>query len=516
MICAQVNDMQVQNPINIYFPHTRSLCYYTTADPCRPPQLKSYSEQIHDGFYLNVRLNPVKAAVHPSQGDYIDTCKMITVHIAVYICNDPSSHSTSKIRASRGLSLENFPNIEVIPHDDIGTIVTICSELGITSKGEWPIQYATVSEQSRNKDTIARDTRSACFDSRVGQYSIPLNLNDEMDPYSMPNLSESLQKICPEVGPPHCVTVAVLDTGILGCHKEFLDKIVAMKNFVPNEANDLCYDFHGHGTSCAGIVLRTAPFVRLVICKVMSSQGHGRLTWAAEAIDWLLNDKAGPKNYCPVDIISMSFGCNSFDSDLRRAVSEAVGRGKVVVAAASNDGRKKLTNIAFPARFGDVICVGSCNNLGQPSSFTPTGREIDFLAPGEDIEAPSSSYCEYQTRSGTSEATPIVAGIAAMVISYAETTGGRTMRSTVSHTAVMREILRKMASMPGHHDEHMGYGNLDPWRLFKYGPDHFRQVVEEIVGPLPAEAHAHQPASTRKRKRRASDSEVHVKKGDGP
>ncbi|XP_078662361.1 uncharacterized protein LOC144906183 isoform X2 [Branchiostoma floridae x Branchiostoma belcheri] len=65
------------------------------------------------------------------------------------------------------------------------------------------------------------------------------------------------------------------------------------------------------------------------------------------------------------------------------------------------------------------------------------------------------------------------------------------MRSAVCHTAVMREVLRKMASMPGHHDEHMGYGNLDPWRLFKYGQFHFRQVVEEIVGPL----HVAQPAS---------------------
>ncbi|XP_019617457.1 PREDICTED: uncharacterized protein LOC109464823 isoform X2 [Branchiostoma belcheri] len=92
------------------------------------------------------------------------------------------------------------------------------------------------------------------------------------------------------------------------------------------------------------------------------------------------------------------------------------------------------------------------------------------------------------------------------------------MRSTVCHTTVMREILRKMASMPGHHDEHMGYGNLDPWRLFKYGPDHFRQVVEEIVGPLPvsqqfAAAQPHPPGNKRERQRRASDSEVELHRG---
>ncbi|XP_035700265.1 subtilisin DY-like isoform X2 [Branchiostoma floridae] len=313
----------------------------------------------------------------------------------------------------------------------------------------------------------------------------------------MLSLSETLDKISPHTRPHPSVTVAILDTGILACHGEFKDKIVAMKNFVPNEAVDLCYDSNGHGTSCAGIVLRTTPFVRLVVCKVVSCRGTGQLKWAADAIDWLLKDETGPKNYCPVDIISMSFGCISFDSDFRRAVSEAVACGKVVVAAASNDGRKRLTNIAFPARFGDVICVGSCNNLGQPSSFTPTGREIDFLAPGEDIQAPSSAgFDQFRNMSGTSEATPTVAGIAAMVISYAETIGGQEMRSAVSHTAVMREILRKMASMPGHHDEHMGYGNLDPMRLFKYGPDHFRQVVEDIVGPLPVLQPARRDAET--------------------
>ncbi|CAH1241503.1 MBTPS1 [Branchiostoma lanceolatum] len=506
MICAQIHAMHVQNPIHIHFPDDM-LSPHCTTDPCRPLQLRFYSIQrglrpksvrFYERFCLNLRFNPRKAdvsepqrspyGISPSEEDHVGTCKMLTVHLRVRNLN-------ISLRAPQDISLEDFPNIQVNRYHDPGrfSIVEMCSYLGITSTSEWPIQ---VSRQSTYNATLAMDTKSACFDSRIHYNSI--TLIDERDLFSTPfsNLSESLQKICPEVVPPHCVTVAVLDTGILASHKEFLNKIVTIKNFVPNEANDLCYDVYGHGTSCAGIVLRTAPFVRLVICKVMSSQGHGRLTWAAEAIDWLLNDETGPKNYCPVDIISMSFGCNSFDSDLRRAVSEAVGRGKVVVAAASNDGRKELTNIAFPARFGDVICVGSCNNLGQPSSFTPTGREIDFLAPGEHILAPSSGLPEYQARSGTSEATPIVAGIAAMVISYAETTGGQTMRSTVCHTAVMREVLRKMAPMPGHHDEHMGYGNLDPWRLFKYGPDHFRQVVEEIVGPLPVVQPARRDAET--------------------
>eukprot|EP00058_Branchiostoma_floridae_P006695 XP_002592183.1 hypothetical protein BRAFLDRAFT_88080 [Branchiostoma floridae] len=435
--------------------------------------------------------------------------------ITVFLPNDMSSKPPFNSKETQALSLQDFPHVEVKFDDHSisnahGDVISsyykntkdVCNDLGITTEYDWPIDPA----KPPNPE-FTRDARSICHDSTMG---LPVTSPTDADLCTLPNLSDVLNKISPH----HVVRVAVLDTGVLPFHKAFADKsvadksvadksvadkIVAMKNFVPNEDNDLYYDVHGHGTHCAGIVLQTAPFVRLVICKVLDSQGRGQPKWAADAVDWLL----GVEN-CPVDIISMSLGSDSYDSEMRRAVSEAVARGKVVVAAASNDGRKGMTNIGFPARLGDVICVGSHDSYGyyQPSSFSSTGRELDFLAPGEQIAAPDSRTINFYRRmSGTSQATPIIAGIAAMVISYAETVGGKAMRNAVSNTTVVREIFRKMASKPGHHDEHMGYGNLNPWRLFKYGPDHFRQVVEEIVGPLPA-----------LRTRRASDSELEMKK----
>ncbi|XP_078662360.1 uncharacterized protein LOC144906183 isoform X1 [Branchiostoma floridae x Branchiostoma belcheri] len=506
-ICAQINSMHVQSPINVYFPNSLNW----------PLNLSviSYQGQLRLGFYderrklqtdlclkLKRKCSGGSEGVHMT-GDEADTCKMMTVHLDVRELYGPSDRDPrmktfeKTLTKTQGLSLEDFPHIEVYPYCNFSNSINplfaksvkdICTELGITTNDEWPIEQTH--EDKRN-------TESVCFDSRID--SKPYWLSDRevtdhdksSDLHAVP-VSPSMTKTSPHAGPHPSVTVAVLDTGILLSHEAFLDKIVAMKNFVPNEAGDLYYDANGHGTHCAGIVLQTAPFVRLVICKVISSQGDGEIEWVADAIDWLLNDESGPKNYCPVDIISMSLGGDSFDYNLRRAISAAIVGGKVVVAAASNNGRKNLTNIAFPARFGDVICVGSCNDLGQPSSFTPTGREVDFLAHGDGIQSPSSArFDQYQKMSGTSQATPRVARIAARVISYAEAIGGQEMRSAVCHTAVMREVLRKMASMPGHHDEHMGYGNLDPWRLFKYGQFHFRQVVEEIVGPL----HVAQPAS---------------------
>ncbi|XP_035658322.1 subtilisin-like [Branchiostoma floridae] len=329
------------------------------------------------------------------------------------------------LETTQCLSLQDFPHVKVKFDDQPssnprGNIYSsyydntkdVCNDLGIMTEHDWPIDPV----KPPNPE-FTRDGNSICHDSVVGE---PMTSPKVADLYTLPNLSAVLNKISPH----HVVTVAVLDTGILSCHKDFAGKIVAMKNFVPNEDNDFYYnDYNGHGTHCAGIMLQTAPFARLVICKVLSSFGQtNQSKWIADAIDWLLNDEEGPKTFCPVDIISMSLGGGLFNSDLKRAVSEAGAQGKVVLAAATNDGRKGMTNIAFPARFGDVICVGSHDRFGQPSLFSSVGRELDFLAPGEDILAPSSRG-NYQRMSGTSQATPTVAGITAIVISYAETVG---------------------------------------------------------------------------------------------
>ncbi|XP_066300763.1 uncharacterized protein [Branchiostoma lanceolatum] len=503
MICAQIHAMHMQRPINVYFPFVYFYPAHTIDDQSRPLQL-GFCDQL-TRHNVNPTMTYLGLKLRESEGAHVDTCKimkMITVHLSgreLYNRGGDFDRDSEILKSTQGLWLEDFPHIEINLSWYFGDMFS-CRDtsngLEITTNDEWPTRY--LHNWSVHKDK--GDTKSVCFDSRIDrdERGMPYTTSQKVvDPHNMLNISQSLDRISPQVGPHPSVTVAILDTGVLACHTEFKDKISLMWNFVPNEANDACYDPNGHGTNCAGIVVQTAPFVRLVVCKVVSNEGQCQLKWAADAIDWLLNDENGPKNYCPVDIISMSFGDIVFDPDLKRAVSEAVARGKVVVAAASNDGRKRMTNIAFPARFGDVICVGSCNSLGQPSSFTPTGREIDFLAHGEDIQAPSShGTVLFHNRSGTSESTPAVVGIAAMVISYAETVGGQKMRAAVSNVTVVREILRKMASMPGHHDEHMGYGNLDPWRLFKYGPDHFRQVVEEIVGPLPVVQPARRDAET--------------------
>ena len=94
-----------------------------------------------------------------------------------------------------------------------------------------------------------------------------------------------------------------------------------------------------------------------------------------------------------VHIVSMSLSAHYHDG-VRRALYDVLNSDVIVVAAACNMGQRNnycSGNIWFPARFGNVISVGSHNNLGQPSEISSIGREVDFLAPGEEIWGPSTS-----------------------------------------------------------------------------------------------------------------------------
>jgi len=230
-------------------------------------------------------------------------------------------------------------------------------------------------------------------------------------------------------------TVAVLDTGVDATHEDLSGRVLAGYNFVAGNTN--AADDHWHGTFVAGIIAGHANNGKGIagICwscnilpvKVLDASGSGNMFWAAQGIDWAVSHGA--------KVINMSFGGNSADAGLQTAVNNAWSAGVVLVAASGNDDHNP---VLFPAAFSNVVAVGSVNGSNGLSSFSNVGPELDLVAPGEGI---TSTMCGcggntsgYAGGSGTSFASPEVAGVAALLIG-AGTTNNATVVSTMKSTA---------------------------------------------------------------------------------
>lgn len=224
------------------------------------------------------------------------------------------------------------------------------------------------------------------------------------------------------------IVVAVADTGLnLGgsTHQEFnsADKIVAPVDFVNLDVNTA--DGNNHGTNVAGIIVAEAdgvgmvgiaPGARLMPIKVLADNGFGSSLDVALGILHATHSGA--------HIVNLSLGANVFGAlpgvlsgdILREAViREANARGVVVVAAAGNDGTSLP---ATPAQFGDTIYVGAVNPEGVLTEFSNHGPWLSLVAPGVDMfSADRSGTNQYSYQSGTSQATPVVAGAAALLLS---------------------------------------------------------------------------------------------------
>jgi subtilisin len=209
------------------------------------------------------------------------------------------------------------------------------------------------------------------------------------------------------------VKVAILDTGCDLNHPIVKGKVVAARDFSnsPNGASDV----QGHGTWCATRVLITAPEAEVIVGKVLGDQGWGSDSWIASGVDWAADSGA--------DVISMSLGSSSPSANIRGAIQRATAKGVIVVAAAGNEGPREGT-VGFPGGFPEAICVASVGQSLQVSRFSSRGPRVDIAAPGESVVAGLPGG-KYGPMSGTSMATPQVAGVAALGVSRMREVGKR-------------------------------------------------------------------------------------------
>lgn len=226
------------------------------------------------------------------------------------------------------------------------------------------------------------------------------------------------------------VIVAVVDTGVSN-HVELQGKLLQGRNFCwnysdPNNSND----DDGHGThvaaTIAGSLVGIAPQVKILPVKVLSPVG-GDIPDLIEGLKWIKDwsSSDGKK----VDIVSMSLICpdSQYTEELHKAVKDLVNNNITVIAAAGNTGTE---TILYPSGFYEPICVGAVNYDMDIAYFTTRNNEVDLCQVGVDVI--SANYKGgYVKFSGTSMATPIVSGIAALICSKYKALFGKSIPEPV-------------------------------------------------------------------------------------
>ena len=206
------------------------------------------------------------------------------------------------------------------------------------------------------------------------------------------------------------ITVAVIDTGIDMDHPYFQGRLESGKNIL-TRTNDV-EDDNGHGTHVSGIVVNCTNNlnVKIMPIKILGKNG-GSFETVAKGIN-----HAADQN---VDIINLSVEASNHPKSflIENAINDAVKKGiTVVVAAGNGDKTTRLpadTANIIPAKYDNVIVVGALDETGTKASFSNYGDSVDVIAPGVKIP---SAYKEggYKTSSGTSQAAPHIAAVAAM------------------------------------------------------------------------------------------------------
>lgn len=221
-------------------------------------------------------------------------------------------------------------------------------------------------------------------------------------------------------------TICFIDTGLYP-HFDFLFPQNRVLKFIDfTKGGNIPYDDNGHGTFVAGIACGCgiysldksgiAPKANIISLKALSNIGNSTSNVILDAMQWVYENH---KVY-NISVVCMSFGADVINENdpLSRGAEALWKRGIIVVAAAGNSGPNERT-IKSPGNNPYIITVGALDTsnmqIADFSSRGPTiyGHKPDLIAPAVDITSCSNSNIPYTNMSGTSVATPIVAGICA-------------------------------------------------------------------------------------------------------
>ena len=220
--------------------------------------------------------------------------------------------------------------------------------------------------------------------------------------------------------------VAVLDTGTDETHPDFKGRVIptGVNTSLSGDVNSSSDD-NGHGTQVAGVVIdSTLDNVIVKPYKVLDKWGQGTVITLAAGIICAVNDG--------VDIINMSISLSENSETLREAILLADRNDILLVAASGND---SSDTAYYPASYDCVIKVGATNEAGTIANFSTRGNDVDFAAPGVGIYTTNIGGT-YKTVNGTSFSSPLVAGLAATILSYEPDLSSEDIREILIENAV--------------------------------------------------------------------------------
>jgi subtilisin family serine protease len=192
------------------------------------------------------------------------------------------------------------------------------------------------------------------------------------------------------------------------------------------------------------------------MAKVLNDEGSGTSADIVAGIRWAVETGA--------DILSMSLGSPEPDEEIHQALLLAIAKGVFVITAAGNEG-PELDTVGYPAGFPEMIAVGSIDRTKKLSSFSSRGRQVDIVAPGDQITScyPPRSYA---VLSGTSMATPFVSGVVALMLAKHRKLGGKTPIETQQDMIEHRCRSSDDAGKAGF-DPLYGCGVINPAKLMR-------------------------------------------------
>ncbi len=236
----------------------------------------------------------------------------------------------------------------------------------------------------------------------------------------------------------HDVTIAIVDTGVQYTHPDLQANYESNpgKDFVDSDSDpapdDPSTEYHGtHTSGIAGAKTDNGTGVAgisdssLINGRALDESGKGSTSDIADAIQWAADQGA--------DVINMSLGGGGYTSTMKNAVSYAYDNGVFIACAAGNSSN---SSVSYPAGYSECLAVSALDPDGSLASYSNYGSKVELCAPGTNVlSTTTQTRGSYEKLSGTSMATPVVAGVAGL----AKAQWGidnKTLRTHLKNTAV--------------------------------------------------------------------------------